>query len=105
MSEISETPEASAFTSERRLHPRHRIRTLAYIDLVEDNGGFVLNISEAGLALQAAITLANEVLPHLRFQLPPSKKRVEASGRVTWLSPTGKDARVALVDLPEDVRT
>jgi TonB family protein len=104
MSEISETPDTSAFTSERRLHPRHRIQTLAYIDLGEDNGGIVLNISEAGLALQAAITLADEELPHLRIQLPPSKKKVEASGRITWLSPTGKEAGVAFVNLPEDVR-
>lgn len=104
MSEISETPETPAFTTERRLHPRHRIRTLAYIDLGEDNGGIVLNISEAGLALQAAVTLADEELPRLRIQLPPSKKKVEASGRITWLSPTGKEAGVAFVNLPEDVR-
>ena len=104
MSEISETPDTSAFTSEHRLHPHHRIRTLAYIDLGEDNGGIVLNISEAGLALQAAITLADEELPHLRIQLPPSKRKVEASGRITWVSPTGKEAGVAFVNLPEDVR-
>jgi TonB family protein len=104
MSEISETPDTSAFTTERRLHPRHRIQTLAYVDLGKDNGGIVLNISEAGLALQAAITLADEELPHLRIQLPPSKKKVEASGRITWLSPTGKEAGVAFTNLPEDAR-
>jgi TonB family protein len=104
MSEISETPEHPAVTTERRLHPRHRIQMLAYVDLGEDNGGIVLNISEAGLALQAAIALADEELPHLRIQLPPSKKKVEASGRITWLSPTGKEAGVAFVNLHEDVR-
>jgi TonB family protein len=104
MLEIPETPDTPAVLTERRLHPRHRIQTLAYIDLGEDNGGIVLNISEAGLALQAAITLADEDLPLIRFQLPPSKKRVEASGRITWLSPTGKEAGVAFVNLSEDVR-
>jgi hypothetical protein len=104
MLEISETPDTPAFKTERRLHPRHRIQTLAYVDLGEDNGGIVLNISEAGLALQAAITLVDEDLPHLRIQLPPSKKKVEASGRITWLSPTGKEAGVAFVNLPEEVR-
>jgi PilZ domain len=72
--------------------------------LGEDNGGMVLNISEAGLALQAAITLADEDLPLIRFQLPPSKKIVEASGRITWVSPTGKEVGVAFVNLSEDVR-
>jgi len=75
MSEISETPDTPAVLTERRLHPRHRIQTLAYVDLGEDNGGIVLNISEAGLALQAAITLADEELPHLRIQLPLPKRK------------------------------
>lgn len=104
MSEISETPETPAVLTERCLHLRHRIQTLAYIDLGEDNGSIALNISEAGLALQAANTLADEDLPLIRFQLSPSKKRVEASRRITWLSPTGKEAGVAFVNLSEDFR-
>jgi TonB family protein len=90
---------------DRRLHARRQTRSLAYIDLGEDNGGLVLNFSETGVAVHAAVMMAGDHLPKMRFQLPHSLEWVEAEGRVTWTGDSKKEAGIEFVGLPEGART
>jgi TonB family protein len=90
---------------DRRLHARRQTRSLAYIDLGEDNGGLVLNFSETGVAVHAAVMMAGDHLPKMRFQLPQSLEWVEAEGRVTWTGDSKKEAGIEFVGLPDGART
>src|SRR5882672_1971021 len=60
--------DSSAQPSERRVHPRQQIRPISYIDWGRDNGGLLLNISEGGLAVTTAMTLAEKDLPSIRIE-------------------------------------
>jgi TonB family protein len=90
--------------SDRRLHSRQPIRSLAYVALDEGNGGIVLNISEGGFSVQAVTSLMDDLLPGVRFQLSESEGWVEANARITWTGQSRKVAGLEFVDLPEDTR-
>jgi TonB family protein len=89
---------------DRRSHSRQPVRTLAYVELDEGNGGIVLNASEGGLSVQAVMSLMEESLPKMRFQLSQSKEWLETSARVAWASESRKVAGLQFVDLPEEAR-
>ena len=89
---------------ERRKHPRHRVAQMVYIKVGEGNGGFILNISEAGLAVQAAMALIDDDFPSMRFHFAKSKTWIEASGVVAWKSESKKVAGIRFVDLSEESR-
>jgi hypothetical protein len=88
---------------ERRRYPRVKLRSIAYVELGSGNGGFILDLSEGGLAVQAAIEVVEDSLP-LSFPLGPSNTRVEARGQIVWKSASRKMARLEFVDLPEEAR-
>ena len=88
--------------SDRRLYVRQPIRSLAYVELDEGNGGIVLNISEGGLSVQAVTSLMDDLLPGVRFQLSESEGWIEANARITWTGPSRKVAGLEFVDLPEE---
>src|SRR6266513_301488 len=90
---------------ERRSHPRQQIRPLSYIELGRDNGGMLLNISEGGLALTAAMILTEEDLPTIRIQFPGSRDEIEASGQIAWISESKREAGIRFVNLTEEART
>lgn len=90
---------------DRRAHVRRRALPLAYVDLGEYNGGIVLNISAGGLAIAAAEAIHDEHLPRMRFQLPQTNVRVEASGHVAWTGESKKSAGVRFVDLSAEAAT
>lgn len=99
-----ETTEEGLAASERRAHSRQPVRTLAYVELDEGNGGIVLNASEGGLAVQAVMSLMEDVLPQMRFQLSQSNDWFETSARVVWANESRKVAGLQFVDLPEQTR-
>ena len=102
VSNILPSEEAPTTTTDRRVHARERIRSLAYLDLGSGNGGVILDLSEGGLALAAAAKLiADKVLP-MRFELPTLHDRIEARGRVVWLSESKKVAGIKFEELPDD---
>src|SRR5580704_16232238 len=89
--------------SDRRAHPRQRIRSLAYVHLGESNGGIVLNVSEGGIAVQAAEALdAGESPLAMRIEIPRSRKRLEVRGEIVWVGESRKEAGLRFVDLSED---
>jgi TonB family protein len=87
---------------ERRSHARHRVRSLAYVELGENNGGIVLNIGEGGFAVRAAEVMTEDRLPHLRFQMWNSATQLVTSGEIAWSSDSKKEAGVRFIDLPEE---
>lgn len=101
MSGALATVENSFPASERRLHTRQQLRSLAYVVLDEGNGGIVLNISEGGFSVQAVTSLVEDALPSVRFQLSESREWIETGARITWRGESRKVVGLAFVDLPD----
>ncbi len=87
---------------ERRSHQRHQIRSLAYIELDEGNGGILLNVSESGLAVQAVTPLMDEFLPNMRLQLSENVAPIAAVGQIVWTTNSRKVAGIRFLSLPEE---
>jgi len=85
--------------AERRIFRRRRVRSLAYVELGQGNGGIVLNVSEGGLAVQAVMGVTGDELPDMRLQLAHSSKEIRAKGRITWTGEFRKLAGIEFVDL------
>jgi TonB family protein len=102
---MAESPELmGSFSSDanRRIHARHRIRSLAYVELGENNGGIVLNIGEGGFAVRAAEAITEDSLPQVKFQMHASANQLIIGGEVVWTANSRKEAGVRFVDLPLD---
>ncbi|MGA7554842.1 MAG: TonB family protein [Candidatus Acidiferrales bacterium] len=95
--------EGSPRSHERRRFIRQRVRSLAYLDVVPNNGGIVINLSENGLALQA-VNPFDETRVSLRIQPPKSRKRIEVSAEITWLSESKTEAGLQFLGLTEEAR-
>ena len=89
---------------DRRAHFRRPVRSLAYVELGDGNGGIALNISEGGMAVQAVMSLGGDDLPSVRVQLSHSKRQIEVKGRVAWTGDLRKLAGVEFVDVPDETR-
>src|SRR5271163_74452 len=99
----SDSSPVSIPASDRRAHPRQRIRSLSYVQLGDGNGGIVLNISEGGIAVQAAEGLDDSEGPlAMRIEIPRSRKRLEVTGEIVWVGESRKEAGLRFVDLSED---
>ena len=102
---MAESPELmGSFSSDanRRIHARHRIRSLAYVELGENNGGIVLNIGEGGFAVRAAEAITEDSLPQVKFQMHASANQLIIGGEIVWTANSRKEAGVRFVDLPLD---
>jgi TonB family protein len=104
MSSTSFHSEEFPRSHERRRFIRQRVRSLAYLDVGPDNGGIVLNLSENGIALQAVNPFIDQTRVSLRIQPPTSRKRIETSAEITWLSESKKEAGLRFLELSDDVR-
>jgi TonB family protein len=93
-------PPKGPLTSERRQNPRHPVRPTEYIEIGDNNGGIILDISEGGMAVASAQALVGNQTLRFRFQLPRSLETIEASGEINWIGETKKRAGVRFVDLP-----
>jgi TonB family protein len=101
---IPTSSKESPHSGERRRFTRQRLCSLAYLDIGPDNGGMVLNLSETGLALQAFNPLIGQTRVGLRIQPPKSRKRIQATAEITWLSESKREAGLKFIDLAEDAR-
>lgn len=87
--------------AESRAHSRAPMHSLAYIELSDDNGGLILNISEDGLAVQAVQVVSAEQLSRMRFRLPKTSVSIEATGKLVWQLRSKKEAGIQFVDIPK----
>jgi TonB family protein len=84
---------------------RRKLSPMAYVELGQDNGGILLNLSEGGFAVQSALALTSREFPELRFQVPSLQGWLTASGRIVWISDSKKEAGIQFTELPGDART
>src|SRR4051812_47620542 len=105
MTKVQETqPRGISRTNESRVHGRRKLATMAYVELGQDNGGILLNVSEGGLAIQSALILSSQDLREIRFQLPDYRGWLTASGRLAWISQSKTEAGIQFVGITEPVR-
>ncbi len=77
---------------------------MAYVELGQDNGGILLNLSEGGFAVQSALALTSREFSELRFQVPALQGWLTASGRIVWISDSKKEAGIQFTELPGGAR-
>ncbi len=76
---------------DRRRSPRHEVQTLVYLHFnVGELPALMLDVSEQGLALQAAEPFPKVQEVPLRFVLPGTAHNVEATGQVIWSNEDGR---------------
>jgi hypothetical protein len=98
---VNSKRETSSRSSDRRLYSRQRV-LLSCLQVKDDNGGIVLDISEQGLAMQAVKSLVADAYTQLRFQLSQSDYWVETQARIAWISASKQTAGVEFVDLSNE---
>ncbi|HUK25532.1 MAG TPA: PilZ domain-containing protein [Terriglobales bacterium] len=79
---------AGLASAQHRRYYRHKLGSLAYVNLNQANGGIVRDLSEAGLALQAVAPVRMGEQVHLRVDLSP-RLHIETAGRVAWTGSRG----------------
>ncbi|MGB7848302.1 MAG: PilZ domain-containing protein [Candidatus Acidiferrum sp.] len=104
MAATSESPRNALGTAERRARVRAPVTPPIYVSMDNMNGGLVFNLSEDGLALTAALDLADGELLALRIYLPDSKGWVEASGKIAWRGESEKEGGIRFEGLAEEAR-
>jgi CheY-like chemotaxis protein len=76
---------------DRRRSPRHAVQALVYLHFnVGELPALMLDVSEQGLALQAAEPFPKVEEVPLRFVLPGTAHSVEATGQVIWSNEDGR---------------
>jgi Gram-negative bacterial TonB protein C-terminal/PilZ domain len=96
--------DATIQAADRRSHARVHVRSVAYVELGEENGGLILNIAEGGIAVQSAEMIVGDRFPRMRFRLPKSEKWIETEGKLAWLGKSRKEAGIQFIDLDTDAR-
>jgi TonB family protein len=90
--------------SERRKAARVSLKSVIYVELEPGNGGLILNLSDDGLAVQAAEPIVGAAFPHLRFCLPDSTKWIEAEGKLVWEGASRKEAGIQFIRISTEAR-
>jgi len=90
--------------TERRTAIRLRPSSLAYVKVGQQNGGIVINVSETGLALTTAETLASHDALPLTFETGTRAAPIQATGEVVWLSESKRTAGLRFVLQTETTR-
>lgn len=91
-------------TSDRRRHPRVEVNFLSYLELGNQNGGVIINISQGGVALHAAEIITGGVFPNMRFRLPKSQKWVEIGGKLAWEGICQKEVGIEFTEISDKAR-
>ena len=105
MAKAEQFPDvAEARPHGNRAHIRRKLSPMAYVELGQDNGGILLNLSEGGFAVQSALALTSREFSELRFQVPAFQGWLTASGRIVWISDSRKEAGIQFTELPGEAR-
>ncbi len=85
----SKSAAASAASERRRSTRAELARSFISVDLGDDNGGLLLNLSEAGAMVQAVAQMRVGTRTAFVFASSPAKSRVEGEAVVAWVGPSG----------------
>lgn len=99
----SVTLQGTGTASERRGSPRRgvMVRRLVTVNLDHRDAGLMVDISQAGMAVQALSRIKQGAKSSLHFQLPDSATRIEATGTVAWVDATSGRAGIHFDSLPD----
>ncbi|HVB08047.1 MAG TPA: PilZ domain-containing protein, partial [Candidatus Acidoferrales bacterium] len=89
---------------ERRQHERQKLYSPEYVDMGAENGGVVVDLSEAGLGFHAVGRVEKGGNVTLSFSLG-SGYRIAARARVAWVGPNGKFGGTTFTAMPADSRS
>src|SRR5581483_502346 len=70
MLKSEKNPVTTGQLPDRRACPRVPIRSVAYIELDDDNAGLIRNVSEGGIGLQSAEMITGERFERMILRLP-----------------------------------
>jgi TonB family protein len=101
MSLIPIVAERPSESGNHRRFARHRIETLAYVNLGPGNGGVLIDVSEGGMAFQGIQPLDKDQLLCINFKLPDGSTSLESTCQIAWLNDSGKGGGLRFIDLPE----
>jgi TonB family protein len=91
--------------SDRRKHPRRKPDQLIYVGMGTDNGGFVLDISEAGLSFQGIMPLSGGgQTVDVAFKLPGTNIPIRAEGQLVRPGNSEKGGGLRLLNLPAEAQ-
>lgn len=91
--------------TDRRKHPRRKPDQLVYVGMGTDNGGFVLDISEAGLSFQGIMPLSGGgQTVQVAFKLPGTNIPIRAEGQLVRAGNSEKGGGMRLLNLPAEAQ-
>jgi Tfp pilus assembly protein PilZ len=76
-------------------------RRLITVNLDNKDAGLMVDVSEAGMAVQALARIKPGATTLLQFEVPDTATRIETSGTVAWVDPTSGRAGIRFQNLPE----
>ena len=88
----------------QRATPRLLPKSLIYVACGAANGGMVLNVSDAGMAISMAIAVGDETYSNVSVRMNGLPQSVEVRGRMAWNLPGRKRAGIELVDVSPSQR-
>lgn len=91
-------------SAERRINARRILYSPEYLDMGEDNGGVVVNLSEGGLGFHAVGPVIPDVEIPVSFSLGPGY-RIDVKARVVWVGDHGKIGGAVFGKLSKDSRS
>lgn len=100
----SHSSQSAVQTAERRKSPRRKPRQLVYIDIGENNGGFVLDVSEGGVCFQGMMSLSDGETVKLRFKLPGTDVSIRAEGQFIRPGNSEKGGVLKFLNLPPELK-
>jgi hypothetical protein len=79
-------------------------RRLVTVNLDNKDAGLMVDLSEAGMAVQALARIKPGAVTSVQFELPDTAARIEASGTVAWVDESSGRAGIRFHSLPEAAR-
>jgi len=76
-------------------------RRLVTVSLDNKDAGLMVDLSEAGMAVQALARIKPGATTSLQFELPDTASRIEASGTIAWVDPTSGRAGIRFESLSD----
>jgi protein TonB len=93
--------------AEPKIRPRFanpRRETLVFVSLAAENAGFQGNVCKVGPAFKGLKRLATEQRLSVIFKLPGIDSWMQAAAKVVWVSSSGQDCGLELVNIAEESR-
>jgi hypothetical protein len=82
--------EAICYATNRRRNSRIDIEPLVYLTKTADTPGFILNLSEGGMAIQAMEILQQGKRIEFRFLLPKATGEISGAADIIWCDCAGR---------------